>query len=342
MSNLVQFKDLQVATEVGKDIEIIIESLSINSENTSNSYRKDIEDFFMFMRGKEIKDLTIDDLIFKNNQIQEYQNRLAKDLNNGNPYAFSSINHKISVLRTLYGKLEANDYDVKSAWFNVVVAKGEANSWESVSWDIVLQMINYVKDTKLGDIKSLLIETAVVTSFRKSELLNLTWNDLSNVDGVWVLTTIGKGNKKNVKPITQKLYDRLIQLRTISCDKIFKISDKSVKNMMVKLRQELGLDERVTFHSLKKCGINEVYLITGGDIMAVAKQGNHSSFGTTMKHYMDSKQDFKSSPNLQIGKDDEIMEKLNELTKEELIEAITKASRATKYDLMHQVQLTVE
>lgn len=320
-------------------IENFINKKALNSENTAKAYESDIRQFFMAVRGKHIEMINEDDLKTDVDEVESYQMRLAIDLNDGKPYSPSTIARKIATLKSLYRKFESK-YDVKEAWFNIDKIKGESESWGVVSWQDVEHMIQNVKDTRKGNVKALLIETAVITSFRQNELLSLTWDNIENKNGVWVLTVmsdIGKGKKSNSKPINDDLYEKLISLKTDSKDKIFDISKKSVTRMMASLRDELGLDENITFHSLKKCGINEVYELTKGDIQAVAEQGNHSSFSTTLKHYMNKKKDYSKMASLSIGQKIDLSE-LENMSKEELIEAIANASRSTQMDILNNLK----
>lgn len=319
-------------------IENFINKKALNSINTAKAYESDIRQFFMTVKNKHIEKLLEEDLQTDIDEVEYYQTRLATDLNDGKPYGSSTIERKIGVLRSLYSKLEAK-YDVKEAWFKVDKIKGESKSWGVVSWDEVEKMIEFVRDTRKGNIKASLIETAVITSFRQNELLELEWSNLKQIDGVWVLEVtyqVGKGRKSNMKPINDDLYERLISLKKDN-NKIFDISKKAVGNMMIKMREELGLDDDITFHSLKKCGINEVYELTNGDIMAVAEQGNHSNFDTAYKHYMNKKKNYSQMACLKIGQKVDLSP-LEELSKEDLLELISNSSRSAQMEIINGVK----
>lgn len=327
-------------------ISCFLETKALNSTNTASSYEADIKQFFRAVRYKALEMLTIEDLIITVDDVEAYQLQLAKNndiaYNDGKPYAPSSIARKISSVKKLYSRLEAKDLPVKEAWFNVDKIKGESESYGVLSWEEVLDMIELVKDEKKGDIKASLMETAVITCFRQNSLLNLTWDNIENIDGVWVLCAeeeaIGKGKQISKKPITDELHDRLMGLKKKHKDRrIFPLEKKTVVVMMQRLRGKLKLDDDITFHSLKKCGINEAYEISGGDIMAVAEQGDHKSFGTTMKHYMKKKKKFSEMVGLKIGQKVDISS-LENLTQEQLMKLVQQSSRNVQIELMNNLK----
>lgn len=328
-------------------IESFLKLKAKNSANTASDYENDIRTFFWFVKNKEIELLTVDDLKLTLNDVENYQLMLSshsnKKLNNGNPYAPTSIARKISSVKKLYSKLEANDYPVKEAWFKVDKIKGESESYGVITWEQATEMMEIVKTEEKGDIKACLIETAVVTCFRQNSLLNLTWQDnVEKIDGVWVLSAekkaIGKGKKKRQKPINDDLYEKLLEIKEkYKSDKLFPLQKRTVIKMMQKLREKMNLDNKITFHSLKKCGISEAFEITNGNIMAVAEQGDHESFGTTMKYYLNKKKKFSQMVGLQIGKDVDLSP-IEALSHEELLNLIKNASKSLQRELLHELK----
>lgn len=334
-----------VETKVYSFIRCFLEKKALNSPKTASDYETDIRQFFMLVKGKNLEMLTESDLVLTTEDVEKFQIKLSRNkdikINKGKPYASASIARKISAVKKLYNRLEANDYKVKEAWFNVDKVKGEQKSYGVLSWEQVIDMIDIVRKEEKGDIKAVLLETAVITCFREQSLLNLTWDNIEKIDGVWVLCAeeeaIGKGKKISKKPINDDLYQRIMDLRYHGSNNIFSLSKKTVVVMMQRLRKQMGLDDTVTFHSLKKCGINEAYELSGGDIMAVAEQGDHESFGTTMKHYMNKKKKFSEMIGLKIGQKVDISP-IEELSKEELIKIIKKSSRSVQIELLNSIK----
>jgi integrase len=331
MTNLVLMKNKSVYDE----IMTFINKKFINSENTASEYERDIRQFFNIMRNKTIEHLTENDLIFKNSDIEFYQTRLATDLNSGSPYSPSTVNRKIATLKSLYNKLESNDYLVKSAWFNIDKVKGDSESYGIISLEEANKMIELVRNTKKGDIKSLLVEIAFKTSFRQNALLNLKWKDIKKINNVWVIQVVDKGKSVAEKPINDETYQRLLEIR--SEERVFPLTKKTVINMMKWLREEMGLESDITFHSLKKGGIDQVAEITDGNFEAMKEQGNHKSLETTMKYYRNKKKDFSNMACLQIGKDLEF-EVLESLNKEQLLELIKVCNRGVQIQIINKAK----
>lgn len=316
-------------------IRSYIDKRRVNSTNTADAYENDIRQFFYAMKGKDIEKLVVEDLIFTNQEIEEYQMSIID-------FAPATIARKITSVKRLYNKLEANNYPVKEAWFNVDKVKGSSKSHGDLSWSEVLDMIEIVKKELKGDIKAVLLETAVITCFRQKSLLSLTWDDLEKKDGVWVLVAqgdaVGKGKKESIKPINDELYEKIIKLKSVYNDnRIFPLQKKTVVLMMQRLRKVLELEDDVVFHSLKNCGINEAFEITGGNIMAVAEQGDHESFGTTMKHYMKKKKKYSDMVGLKIGQPVDVSP-LKDLSHEELLNLVEGASRTVQLELLHALK----
>jgi site-specific recombinase XerD len=317
-------------------IKNYINNKAVNSVSTAENYERDIRTFFRELKSREIEELTKDDLVVTNEDVENYKTHLA---NIG--YAPSSIARMISSVKKLYSKLEANNHSVKEAWFNIDKVKGSGNSWGHITWEQMKEMQELVKDEVKGDIKALLFETAVVTCFRQKSLLNMTWDKLIQEDGVWTLRaeddSVGKGKKDSVKAIDDGLYERLISLKDkYKSDRIFPLEKRTVTTTIVRLRKKMGLDDDIVFHSFKNCGINEAYEISGGDIMAVAEQGDHESFGTTMRHYMRKKKKLSEMVSLKIGKPVDVSP-LESLSREELIDIINKSSRSTQLELINKL-----
>lgn len=343
---LAEIKVTNMRRNVYSFITNFLNKKEINSTNTSSDYENDIRQFFWMVKHRHIEMLTEQDLILTNEDVENYQVMLATnkndEINKGKPYAPKSIARKISSVKALYHKLEASNYPVKEAWFNVDKIKGESESYGVLTWEEVQEMMKIAENEVKGDIKSALLETAVVTCFRQTSLLNLTWNNIEKIDGVWVLCAeddaIGKGKKSSKKPINDDLYAKLMNIKEKYGEKrIFPLQKKTVTLMMQRYRKALGLDDDIVFHSLKKCGINEAYELTGGDIMAVAEQGDHDSFGTTMKYYMKKKKKFSDMVGLKIGQKIDLT-KLDNLSKDELVKVIELCSRSTQLEIINKIK----
>jgi hypothetical protein len=97
-------------------------------------------------------------------------------------------------------------------------------------------------------------------------------------------------------------------------------------------------ERNITFHSLKKMGVEYVLEMTG-DLTLAAKQGNHSNIQTTNKYYtnMKDKENIGSMLGLQMGNKIDTTE-LEGLSREELLKLILESDNSTKQSLLKQLR----
>jgi len=313
-------------------IKTFLDRAEQNSKNTRVSYEHSIRDFFLTMRGKELENLIEEDLIFTKPQIETYQVSIR------NKYKSTTVNNRISALKKCYVKLEDYGLDVKASWFELErYNEHDKESYDPMTHEEIIHTINILSKTRKGFEKGLMIRVAYATAFRKESIQNLTWNDIINIDGIWFMKTLGKGNKMDYKKISNDLYDELMkQKELIGGDNIFQLTNRTINKMLNYIRENIDFGERnITFHSLKKSSINEVALITNYDLKSMQQQGNHSSVTTTLNDYMAK----KSLDDLVIVDINHKMpiEKFDELSKEELISLLKGADRNIQAKLLQQL-----
>ncbi len=301
MASATNITRLQKPETVFDLIETFLMSKGLDSDKTQVAYRGDIEQFFKIMRNKDIGQLTFDDLCFKNYEVEHYKAILAEQ------YAGSTVNRKIATLKSLYDYLAANDVKVNKDAFNVKRVKHKTASWGVLSPEEGYEMVERVKTQRKGEIKSLLIHTALETSFRLTALLNATYDNLSeerNKQGLWTLTVIEKGGEEVTMPINDELYEKLQAIRKPNQKKIFNLDPKTCRDAIKTLCEEMGISPKrnISFHSLRKVAINFA-IDTGADVMTASRQANHKNPSTTMNYYLDrDKEDLSNMPGLLMGK----------------------------------------
>lgn len=310
-------------------VKTFLDRIEQNSKNTKTTYENAIRDFFKTMRNKDLEQLVENDLIFTKPQIETYQVGLR------NKYKSTTVNNRISALKKLYTKLEDYNFDVKASWFSLErYDEHDKESYDSMTHDEIIKAINLVLETRAGKQKALLIRVAYATAFRKQSILDLKWSDISNRNGVWILKTLGKGNKWDYKKISDDLYNELMEHKaSTNKDKIFTLTDKTVNKMLNYIRDNIDFgDRKITFHSLKKSSINEVALITNYDLKAMQRQGSHSNVTTTLNDYMAE----KSIDDLVVVDINYRVpvEKFDELSRDELINLIKSSDRNIQIKLL--------
>lgn len=305
-----------------------------NSINTKKAYERAIRDFFLKMRNKDIEHINEKDLVFTKAQVETYQVSLR------NKYKSTTVNARMSALKRTYSKLEDYGFDVNPSWFDVDrYDEHDKKKYDAMTMEEVRKVIDFIKTTRKGTEKSMFIEMAFVTAFRKESIRKLTFNDIYNHDGDWVVETIDKGNKKSHSKISTDFYNRIMEFKEdkkkANSDRIFKLTNKTINRMMNVIRDEIDFGQRnIVFHSLKKASIEEVALRTGNDLKAMQAQGHHASINTTLEHYMsDKKIEDMTAVDMYY---EAPVEKFEEMSKDELLDMLKNANRDIQIKLLKQ------
>lgn len=337
MENVLRLQDYSVETEaenknISEYINSFFEIMRRRSENTYKTYKRAVEDFFAVTREKELDFLTEKDLNYTLIEVEHYHSMLLER------YKGTTVNTKMASIQRFFGKMKSYGLEVNMSAFDVERAsEHDADSYDAMTVDEIRQAIDLVKDTVKGEEKALFIRMAFATAFRKTSLLNLKWTDLHEKDGQRYAKVLGKGKKWDTKKISDGLWVSLSELKSnASSDLIFTFSSKSVDRMMNHIKRHIDFGERnITFHSLKKSSIQEMARLTGNDLKAIQRHGNHSDVTTTLNSYM-SEKDFEDS--IVIDIDYELpVEKFDELSKEELLELIKSSSRDVQANLLERI-----
>lgn len=301
-----------------------------DSENTKDSYERSIRDFFRTMRNKELEELVDKDLIFSKKQIESYQVALREQ------YKSKTVNSALSAIRECYKRLEEDGFDVDIKWFNVErYDEHDSEKYGTLTFEEVVAIIDFVSKTRKGEEKALLIRLAYATAFRKDSLLEMKWNQIVKINEIWYAKVLGKGNKWSHKKLSTDLYNELMRFKGDAKDdeKIFKLTDKTIKLMMKKIREKFDFGDRhIVFHSFKKASINEVNIITNGDIKAMQAHGDHSNAQTMLNYYMADKA-LEELVEVDINRHIPV-EKFEEMSHEELLMLVKGMDRATQIRLL--------
>jgi integrase len=340
-NNVVMLHNDSVLAHISK----FLDRLSVDSASTSVEYKRDIQKFFKLMLGKELNELEVRDLDIKKIDIEGYQTFL---LDYG--YKASSINRMIASVKSLYNSFEENGFKykddngdniyIKSAPLNVdKLRTNDSDSYGMIEHEEMKDMIRRAKYMPNGVEKSLFLEFASVTSFRLEAITNLDWNDFRKESDTWVVKTLDDKGKVHEKSIRTDLYERMLE--TKKDDKVFHMTSRTIERVIETLVKDMNIDpeRNIKFHSIKKYGIMEVWMATGGDIIKTAEQGNHSSFETTKKYYMMFKKNYASMPSLLIGQEVDI-NPIKEMSKDELIALIESCDRELQFSLLNKIKKT--
>lgn len=267
-------------------IERFLEYISVEkrySPHTSISYRKDLEDFALFLLETEAHQefSKVDKKVVRNFMVDLTEKKLSK----------RSINRKLSTLRSFYlfllkiGEIEVSPLENISS-LKFYVEKQIPFSQEEMSNHQLAEF----QPKKKSLLKEVIIDTLYQTGIRKAELMNLLMEDVdfSNLE----IKVIGKGNKARIIPISsglaQKMQDYLKDRKPLKDhDSYFflnakgkKLNDKFVYSTVNSYLSLVTSKKKKSPHILRHSFATHV-LEHGAEISKVKKIMGHSSLAST-------------------------------------------------------------
>lgn len=267
-------------------IERFLEYISVEkrySPHTSISYRKDLEDFALFLLETEAHQefSKVDKKVVRNFMVDLTEKKLSK----------RSINRKLSTLRSFYlfllkiGELEVSPLENISS-LKFYVEKQIPFSQEEMSNHQLAEF----QPKKKSLLKEVIIDTLYQTGIRKAELMNLLMEDVdfSNLE----IKVIGKGNKARIIPISsglaQKMQDYLKDRKPLKDhDSYFfinakgkKLNDKFVYSTVNSYLSLVTSKKKKSPHILRHSFATHV-VEHGAEISKVKKIMGHSSLAST-------------------------------------------------------------
>ena len=157
------------------------------SFNTIDSYRKDLADFFCFVKKR-----TIDYLKLDRYDVREYLKYLdEKKLKN------STIARRISAIRSFYNYLLNNKIVSNNIFNNIRNPKLEKRLPNYLSYEELAKILDSIDiSSDIGLRNRLLIEMFYATGCRVSELINIKMVDINKSNRT--IKIMGKGSKERI------------------------------------------------------------------------------------------------------------------------------------------------
>jgi len=187
-----------MALENKKDhlIDSFLDSLYIEkglSNNTVSSYRNDIKSFLLWIDKNSSNPLSIND-----SDANNYISKLFRD-----GLKSSSVNRKISSIKSFYTFLQKKKIIMKSPIADIVMPKQEKYLPVSMSEEEVERLLNSPDlNIEIERRDKAIIELLYATGMRISELTNLKLTDIDINRSV--LKVFGKGSKERLVPFGEK------------------------------------------------------------------------------------------------------------------------------------------
>ena len=249
------------------------------SKNTVKAYEADISSFFRWLINKDL----------------EYKNLQEEHINQYISFLFqkkmksSSVNRKISSIKSFYIFLVKRNFIKNSPLNDVVTPKQEKYLPESMSEDEVDKLLNSPNvANKIENRDKAMIEMLYATGMRISELVNLKMTDVDI--NRCVVKVFGKGSKERLVPFGETALDSLkayLSERVQSSSKEIFLSNRGKKMTRVAFWQRVkiylvreNLKNSISPHTLRHAFATHL-LNRGADLRSVQLLLGHSDLSTT-------------------------------------------------------------
>ena len=250
------------------------------SNNTIDSYKRDLNDFFDYIK-KEYKSVNHSDIT-----------KYIKYLNNKD-LSSKTINRHIVTLRNFYKYLIKVNKIKESPLEDITGLKMEKNIPHTLSEEEIDKFLDIeLKDSKDYRTKAMM-ELMYSSGLRVSELLNLTLNDVDLVNNT--VRCFGKGSKERIVPIDDvattyldiyiTVY-RKTMLKDKESDVLFlnykgdKMTRQGFFKIIKEIKLEKGIKKDVSPHSLRHSFATHL-LNHGADLRSIQAMLGHENIKTT-------------------------------------------------------------
>lgn len=265
------------------------------SENTIDSYRRDLMKFLEFNKNKNINNIT-------NSDLKEYVKHLKKENLND-----KSISRNVSCLKSFYKFLIIEKYINNNPIESILIPKTKKSLPNILTEDEVLMLLDVKLTDNFSYRNKAMLELMYATGLRVSELVNLKLQDIDlNQD---VVRTFGKGSKERVIPIGDYskeyleiyIYEyRGTMLKKVNSEYLFlnnhgnKMTRQGFFKIIKKIAKEKGIDKDLSPHTLRHSFASHL-LKYGADLRTIQELLGHSDISTTQIYTHISNEELKKN-----------------------------------------------
>lgn len=265
------------------------------SENTIDSYRRDLMKFLEFNKNKNINNIT-------NSDLKEYVKHLKKENLND-----KSISRNISCLKSFYKFLIIEKYINNNPIESILIPKTKKSLPNILTEDEVLMLLDVKLTDNFSYRNKAMLELMYATGLRVSELVNLKLQDIDlNQD---VVRTFGKGSKERVIPIGDYskeyleiyIYEyRGTMLKKVNSEYLFlnnhgnKMTRQGFFKIIKKIAKEKGIDKDLSPHTLRHSFASHL-LKYGADLRTIQELLGHADISTTQIYTHISNEELKKN-----------------------------------------------
>ena len=264
-------------------------SKNSHSENTVESYKRDLLQFVEYLNKENIQsfnDVTYP-IVLNYISVIRYGSKM---LNN------RSIARKCSALRSFYTYLEERKVVIENPFVQVKLGKNERKLPDFLFVDEIDNLFESIDlNTTIGMRNRVLLELIYASGLRVSEAVNLKINDL-DLEECFV-RILGKGKKERIVPFYESIRDLLkIYIQTTRYEIMLqnnqthsylfvnlkgeKLTSRGIQYILNEQVKKSGLSNSVHPHTLRHSFAT--HLLDGGcDLRIVQELLGHSSLSTT-------------------------------------------------------------
>ena len=251
------------------------------SNNTIESYKRDLEKFLIFNNDKDISSI-------KNSDLKEY----IKYLNEENLNE-KSIARNISSIKSFYKFLVIQKYITNNPSDSIFQPKLKKSLPNILTEEEVLKLLDIKLTDNFSYRNKAMLELMYASGLRVSELVNLKLQDIDlNQD---IIRTFGKGSKERVIPIgdyakeylEKYIYEyRGSMLKKEASEYLFlnnhgkKMTRQGFFKIIKKIAQEKGINKDLSPHTLRHSFASHL-LKYGADLRTIQELLGHSDISTT-------------------------------------------------------------
>lgn len=326
------------------DIEAFLNEYE--NESTRREYTRDVIEYFAYMHGKSLPELSKEDIIktktgetIAKSHAIEYRNYLVKRAKTKKPDGNyeGTVNRKITTVKLMYEFLQGLGYNVNHLNFKLKKLKYVPDSYDMLNKEQVIQMAEHVLSYRNGDELNAFIFLSAQTSFRVEVLVNAEKKNIkqSDKDSLYLITLIDKLKQKRTMGFEKWVYDKIVPC--VKNGRLFpNLTKDNVHDAITRAAKELGFEGRITTHSLRSTALNYEIDVTGNIVQAMEQSG-HKDIKTFKDHYVKVKKDYKNMAGIRMFR--EINDDVFDLvSKEEILEMLKKDNRSAYEMLALKIQ----
>ena len=264
-----------------KDFIIFLSSEKRFSTHTTIAYKNDLLQFFNFLKNNNSINTDIQKISFK--IIRNYVAFLLES-----NIKVSSVNRKISTLRSYFKFLVREDYLTINPMLKIVPPKSKKKLPVFVDQESMQSLLTKVCFPKgfIGERDKLIIELFYLTGIRLSELVNIKIKHIS-FDSYYV-KVLGKRNKERIIPLSSKITNEIYSYISKFClnEYLFtnlkkqKVYNKLVYRVVKKYISKISSIDKNSPHILRHTFATHM-LNNGADINAIKELLGHANLSAT-------------------------------------------------------------